>query len=73
MLMASIAAVVSAYAVSSTRRAVGYRSMACSRNSMPFIVGIRKSASSTATRSPRSFISRSASSACGPDSARTIR
>ena len=32
---------LTAYAVSSARRAWGNRSMACSRNSMPFICGIR--------------------------------
>jgi hypothetical protein len=40
-LMAWIAASVSAYAVSRTRRANGKMSMASSRNSMPFISGIR--------------------------------
>lgn len=41
MLMASMAALVSAYAVSSTRRASGKRSIAASRNSTPFIFGMR--------------------------------
>src|SRR6185437_14213747 len=48
-------------------------SIARSRNSIPFISGIRYSARIAATRSPRSFIWRSASSASAPDSARTIR
>ena len=39
--MASMAAWVSAYAVSSTRRASGKKSIAFSRNSMPLICGIR--------------------------------
>lgn len=41
MLIALMAASVSAYAVSSTLRASGKTSMAASRNSMPFIWGIR--------------------------------
>jgi len=40
-LIAWIAASVSAYAVNSARRASGKRSIACSRNSMPFMCGIR--------------------------------
>jgi hypothetical protein len=36
-----MAASVSAYAVSSARRAFGNRSIACSRKSMPLICGIR--------------------------------
>jgi hypothetical protein len=39
--MAWIAASVSAYAVSRIRRASGNRSIACSRNSIPLIPGIR--------------------------------
>lgn len=71
--MASIAASVSAYAVSSTRRAAGKMSIAASRNSTPVISGIRWSASSSATCSPRSLTSRSASSASGPEEARSTR
>ena len=41
MLIASIAALVSAYAVSRIRLAYGYTSIARSRNSMPVIPGIR--------------------------------
>ena len=71
--MARIAASVSAYAVSSTRLASGTTSIASSRNSTPVMPGMRWSASSTATSSPRSTNSFTASSASGPDSARTTR
>ena len=52
---------------------MGKRSIASSRNSRPLISGILWSASITATQSPRSFNSRSVSSASAPDSVRTIR
>jgi hypothetical protein len=72
-LIARIAASVSAYAVSRTRLASGTTSIARSRKSTPVVPGIRWSASSSAVVSPRSLNSRSASSADGPDSARTTR
>ena len=53
--MALIAAVVSAYAVSSARFASGKRRVASFRNSTPSIWGMRWSASNRATLSLRTF------------------
>src|ERR1700752_1830063 len=55
LLMALIAALVSAYAVSNARFALGKIPIACCRNSTPSMRGIRWSARSKATLSLRTF------------------
>src|ERR1700736_3776233 len=56
--MASMAALVSAYAVSSARLACGWRSMASAKKPTPSIEGMRWSASSRATGLLRALSSR---------------
>src|SRR3954465_6557725 len=71
--MAAIAASVSAYAVSRTRLASGTTVRASTRYSVPGIPGMRWSAISSATWSPRARSWRSVSSASAPGGARTPR
>ena len=67
--MALIAASMSEYAVSSTRRASGYTSRDCASTSVPWIPGIRWSLITMASESPRALSSRIVASASSPDDA----
>ena len=71
--MARMAASVSAYAVSRTRFAWGAIFSARARNSTPLMPGIRWSATSRATGSPRRTICSTMPSPASPESASRTR